>query len=150
MRTGNAAEVGFRRVAEIEDDEAEVGVAGKEIGRLQGERGRRGGGATADPDEMGEQVGGMRVGVEGVGGVDQAYASAGAAGDCEKLTEEQLAAAAGGGADDLGDGAERKAAAGDFIERGDGGAQRAARGAGGGGEALGEQMPKRREFVGRG
>ena len=46
---GRAAEFAFGDVAKVEDDETEIGVAGKEIGGGESRCGR-----TADPHEMGE------------------------------------------------------------------------------------------------
>ena len=45
-----SAKFGGRRVAEVEHDEAEVGIAGKKIGDAQG----GGGVAAAGPDEVGQ------------------------------------------------------------------------------------------------
>lgn len=150
VRAGDAAEVGRGGVAEIEDDEAEVGIAREEIGGLEGEGRRSGIGRTTDPEKMGEEIGRKRIGIEGVGGVDQADARAGGTGDGEELAEEELAAAARGGADDFGDGAEREAAAGGVVNRRETGGEGAPGRPRGGGEALREQMPERRELVGRG
>jgi hypothetical protein len=140
-----AAEVGVGGAAQIEDDEAEVGVAGEEVGDLQGGEG----GGAAGPDEVGEEVGVEGRGIEGVGPVDEGDAGAGGAGGGEELAEEEVAAAAGRGADNLSDGPEREAAGGGVDLR-EAGAQGRAGGGRGGGKAPGEEMPERREFFGRG
>ena len=111
--SGGASQGGEGGGAHVEEDEAEVAVAGEEIG------GGESGGEVAVapyPDEVGEGVVAEGGGVEGVEGIDEGDAAVGAAGGGEELAEEELAAATGGGANDLGKGAEGESAAGGVVD----------------------------------
>jgi hypothetical protein len=134
---GDAAEVAFVGVAQVEDEEAEVGVAREEVGDLES-----GGGVLgADPDEVFEPGGRPRRGIKGVGRIDQRDAEILGACVAEELAEEELRSATGSGADDFGEGAFGEAAGG-VIERGPAGGQRGGRCARRGGKTLGEELPQ--------
>ncbi len=141
LRGGDAVEVARGAVAEVECEEAEVGVACEEVGDLEGGVGV----LSADPDEVFEPGGRPGAGIERVGGVDQCEAEILGAGVTEELSEEELRATAGSGADDFGEGAFREAA-GSVIKRRPAGGQGGERGAGGGGKTLGEKAAKRGEI----
>jgi hypothetical protein len=130
---------------QVEDDEAEIGVAREQIGGLQ--RHRQAG--AAHPEQVHEQIVRVGGGIEAVGAVDQRDAPACGAGDGEQLREQQVAATARRGADDLGEGAEWQAA-GELIDCGELRRQHASRRARRGGKPLGEEMPERRQNLGRG
>lgn len=142
---GESPQIGGGRAAEIEDDEAEIGVPGKEIGGVE----RGGGAGAAHPYEMGEQIAGKRRRVERVGAVDQRDAGAGGARDDEQLAEQQLTAATGPGADDFRNGAQWQPAGG-VIEGRDPRGQQLARRARRDRKALGEEMPERLNSCGDG
>lgn len=108
---GNAAEIARGGVAEIEEDELQVGVAGEEIGERQGVLHS----AAAQPDEAAQIVGGPRAGVEIVGAVDEGRPAPIGANPVQNLTEEELGAATGRGADELGHRVTRQAA-GEAVE----------------------------------
>jgi len=97
LRRGDASKVAFVGVAEVEDEEAEVGVAGEKVGDLKG----GGDVLSADPDEVFKPVSGPGAGIKGVGRIDQRDADILRARLAEELAEEELAAAAGRGADDF-------------------------------------------------
>ena len=145
MRAGDAAQIGFRGAPEIEKNQAEVGIAGEEVGRL--ERERRG--QASHPEEVGEQIGGIGIGIKTVGAIDQRDAEPLAPGGDQELLEEEMAPATRRGADELCDGTEGQSA-GRRIDGRDPGGEEAGGGARRGREALGEQMPERRQLFGHG
>lgn len=141
LRGGDAPEIAVRSMAEIERDEAEIGIARQKIGDLQG-----GGGALrTHPDEMFEPVAGPRAGIEGVMSIDQGHAQILRTRLAEELSEEELTAAAGRRADDLGE-ASFGQSAGGFVERSPPAGKRTRRLTRGGGKTLGEQLPKFRQL----
>lgn len=140
-RSGHAAQFVRGSGTQIEHDEAEVGIAGKEVG--DGEGG--GGGAAARPDEVLQVGGRMGLGVEAVGGVNQRDALPGLARDGEQMAEQEVAAAAGRGAHAFGQSGERKATAGEVIDRRQVRAQAGSGRPGSGRKARGDEVPKRRQ-----
>ena len=105
--------------SEVEDDEVQVGIAGKKIGNRKG----GGGVAVARPDEVFEVGRWMRCGIEGMGGIDEGHALATLAGGGEQLAKEEVTAAAGTGADELGEGGGGEATVGGSVDRGEVGGQ---------------------------
>lgn len=116
----DAAQLALGTVPQVEGEEAEVGVAGEEVGGLKGLPGI----AAAHPEKVPEEAGGLdTLRIEAVRGVDEREETMRPAGGVKEVQQEELAAAAGDAADDFTERAERQAAAKGRVDAGDAGGE---------------------------
>lgn len=95
---GDAAEFAEGGAAQIEQEEIEVGIAGKKVGDGHGFEL----GAAAKPNEAMKIVGGPGCGIEAIRAIDERDAAGLGASGVKDLPEEKLATATGRVADEFG------------------------------------------------